>query len=58
MKEAEGTLQEALSIYRDLAKANPLVYQPSIVRTLDALAFLHFTAGEVMLGVQENQEAI
>ncbi len=41
MKEAEGAYQEALSTYRELAKANPEAYLPDVAMTLNNLAILY-----------------
>jgi len=40
MKAAEEAYQEALSIRRELAKANPEAYLPDVARTLNNLANL------------------
>ena len=50
MKEAEAAFQEALEIYRQLAKGNPAGYQPDVAVTLIEL-------GNLYLATQRMKEA-
>jgi len=47
MKEAEASYQEALTIRRDLAKANPQAYLPYVADTLRNFGLLYFTQDKI-----------
>jgi hypothetical protein len=58
MKEAEAGDQGALDVRRQLAKANPAIYQPDVARTLINLALLNLQAGNISQAAEESQEAV
>jgi hypothetical protein len=55
---AEKEYTEALTIYRDLAKANPAVYRPDVAMTLNNLANLHKNKNEHTTAEKEYTEAL
>jgi len=57
-KQALQAYQEALSLYKDLAKANPLVYNPDVAMTLNNLANLYRAQNQNQQALQAYQEAL
>ena len=57
MAVAEKNYQEALSIYRDLAKTNPQAYLPDVAMTLNNLASLQYANNQMAVAEKNYQEA-
>ena len=55
---AETEYQEALAIYRELAKTTPEVYLPDVAMTLNNLATLHSDTHDFKAAVEEYREAL
>ncbi|WP_423787669.1 tetratricopeptide repeat protein, partial [Klebsiella pneumoniae] len=58
MKEAEAAYQEALSTFRELAKANPEAYLPNVAMTLSSLANLYRATERMKEAEAAYQEAL
>jgi len=58
MKEAEASVQEALTIQRDLAKANPQAYLSDVAMTLNNLGNLYSDTQRLKEGEASLQEAL
>ncbi len=58
LKEGEVSLQEALAIYRDLAKANPQAYLSYVAATLNNLGALYYQTQRFKEGEASYQEAL
>ena len=58
MKAAEEAYQEALSIRRELAKANPEAYLPDVAMTLNNLAILYRDTQRMKAAEEAYQEAL
>ena len=58
MKEAEEPWREALSAYRELARANPQAYLPDFACTLNNLAFLYRETQRMKEAEEACQEAL
>jgi tetratricopeptide (TPR) repeat protein len=58
MKEAEQSYQEALTIRRRLAEANPEAYLPDVAMTLNNLAILYRATQRMKDSEQSYQEAL
>jgi len=58
LKEGEASYQEALTIYRDLANANPSVYLPEVASTLKNLGTLYHITQRFKAGEASYQEAL
>jgi len=56
--EALQAYQEALKLYRDLAKANPSAYKPYVATTLNNLANLYKAQNQNQEALQAYQEAL
>jgi tetratricopeptide (TPR) repeat protein len=50
--------EEALNIYRDLAKENPRTYLPDVAMTLNNLANLHRAKNEFPQALEKYEEAL
>ena len=57
-KAAEEEYQEALAIYRELAKTTPEAYLPDVAMTLNNLANLHSNTHDFKAAEKEYQEAL
>ncbi len=57
-KQALKAYQEALTLYRDLAQANPSVYNPDVAMTLNNLANLYSDQNQNKEALQAYQEAL
>ena len=57
-KAAEKEYQEALAIYRELAKTTPEAYLPDVAMTLNNLATLHYDTHYFKAAEEEYQEAL
>ena len=57
-ENAEEEYQEALEIYRELAKANPDAFLPDVAMTLNNLAILHWDLNRFEIAEAEFQEAL
>jgi len=57
-KAAEEAYQEALSTYRELAKANPEAYLPNVATTLNNLASLYSATQRRKAAEEAYQEAL
>jgi tetratricopeptide (TPR) repeat protein len=57
MKEAEQTYNEALDTYRNLAQANPDAYLPDVAMTLNNLANLSISTGQIQEAETQAAEA-
>ena len=55
---AEEEYQEALAIYRELAKTTPEAYLPDVAGTLNNLAVLHYYTHDFEAAEKEYQEAL
>ena len=58
LKQAEQLYQEALEIYRELAKQNPATFLPYVATTLNNLAVLHRNTNEMAIAFSEYTEAL
>jgi tetratricopeptide (TPR) repeat protein len=58
LKLVEQLYQEALEIYRELAKQNPVTFLPSVATTLNNLAVLHSDINEIGSALSEHAEAL
>ena len=57
-KQALQAYQEAEALYRELAKANPSVYNPDVAMTLNNLAILYSDQNQNQQALQAYQEAL
>jgi tetratricopeptide (TPR) repeat protein len=57
-QEAEEAYQEALTVRRQLAQANPSAHLPLVAMTLNNLAVLHFTQDDTTSAHELNAEAL
>jgi tetratricopeptide (TPR) repeat protein len=58
LKRAKQLYQEALEIYRELAKQNPATFLPYVANTLNNLAVLHSNTNKMASALSEYQEAL
>jgi tetratricopeptide (TPR) repeat protein len=58
IKEAEEAYREALSIYRELAQANPEAYRPYVATTLNNLALLYSDTQRMKQAEEAYHEAL
>jgi tetratricopeptide (TPR) repeat protein len=58
IKEAEEAYREALSIYRELAQANPEAYRPYVATTLNNLALLYSDTQRMKEAEEAYREAL
>ncbi|PZV14524.1 MAG: hypothetical protein DCF20_12820 [Pseudanabaena sp.] len=58
LNQAEQLCQEALQIYRELAKQNPVIFLPYVAGTLNNLAVLHSNTNAMAIALSEYTEAL
>ncbi len=56
--QAQPLYEEALQIYRELARENPQTYLPDVAMTLNNLAVLHTNKNELNEAFEKHQEAL
>ncbi|MFZ4557270.1 MAG: tetratricopeptide repeat protein [Pseudanabaena sp.] len=58
LNQAEQLYQEALQIYRELAKQKPASFLPDVAMTLNNLAVLHRNTNEMAIALSEYRKAL